>query len=127
MEVKMKIKNIKIEVKPFEENIKEAIKAYEDISKRRKVKDRRIVFEDLNTLRSIITKERLKLLHVIKEKKPSSIYELAKLTNRKWRAVSNDVSILEKVGLLELRKSHKPVEVIKPIINFNRLEIGIEV
>jgi predicted transcriptional regulator len=42
------------------------------------------------------------LLQVIREKKPDSISELARILNRSQSNVSNDVKYLEGIGLLEL-------------------------
>lgn len=122
----VKINLIQIEVKPFDESIKEAIKVFKDISKGKPVKKtRKIVFEDIKTLRSIITPERIKLLHFIRTKHPESIYELAKITDRKWRAVANDIELLNNVGLVTLEKKEKPREIVKPLVSFNKMNIGV--
>src|SRR3989344_3406653 len=119
---KLKVNTLQIEVKPFEESIEEAAKVFRDISEGKQVKKvRRIVFEDLETLRSVLTKERMKLMHSIRVKHPESIYELAKMTDRKWRAVANDIEILSNVGLVKLVRKEKPKEIIKPIVNFSKM------
>ena len=124
----MKINQIQIEVKPFDKSIKEAAKIFRDISKGKSVKKvERIVFEDVKTLRSILTPARIELMHVIRVKNPESIYELAKMTNRKWRAVANDIEILNTAGLVELDKREEPKEVVKPSVNFNKMNIGVSI
>lgn len=124
----MKINQIQIEVKPFEESIKEAAKVFRATSKGKAVKKvERIVFEDVKTLRSILTPARIELMHVIRVRNPESIYELAKITNRKWRAVANDIEILNSAGLVELDKKEEPKEIVKPSVNFSRMNIGVSI
>lgn len=55
----------------------------------------------------IITPERLRLIRIIKEKKPRSVSELAKLVGRRVDAVSRDLRILEFYDFLELLQSGK--------------------
>lgn len=122
------VNEIQIEVKPFEESIKEAIKVFKDISKGKTIKKtKRIVFENIETLRSIITPKRVKLMHCIRTQNPESIYDLAKITNRKWRAVANDIEILNNVGLVKLEKKEEPREIVKPLVNFNKMHIAVSI
>ena len=124
----MKINQIQIEVKPFDESIKEVAKVFKNISAGKTVKKiERIVFEDVQTLRSILTPARVELMHVIRRKNPESIYELAKMTNRKWRAVANDIEILNTAGLVKLDKTEEPKEIVKPSVSFNRMNIGVSI
>ncbi len=124
----MKINQIQIEVKPFDESIKEAAKIFRDISKGKNVKKvKRIVFEDVKTLRSILTPARVELMHVIRIKNPESVYELAKMTNRKWRAVANDIEILNTAGLVKLDKTEEPREIVKPSVSFSKMNIGVSI
>ena len=48
---------------------------------------------------------RKRLLHIIKEKKPESISELARMLKRKESNVHNDLTFLEGIGLLELKEA----------------------
>ena len=124
----MKINQIQIEVKPFDESIKEAAKVFRNISAGKTVKKiERIVFEDVQTLRSILTPARVELMHVIRRKNPESIYELAKMTNRKWRAVANDIEILNTAGLVKLDKTEEPKEIVKPSVSFNKMNIEVSI
>lgn len=67
-----------------------------------------------------MTQERLKLLKAVKVTKPQSIYELAKLVNRDFKNVSQDVQFLADMGLIELkaRIGHRRK---KPILLTNRV------
>lgn len=74
-------------------------------------------FKDLSILRKLLTNEKARLLHVIKEQKPSSIYGLSKILKRDFKTVREDVLLLKKFGFIDLiegkskgkRLAHKPV------------------
>ena len=121
------INSIKIEVKPFEESMNETIEVVKRIEKGEKIKLNKIVFNDVETLRSILTTERVRVLHCIKEKKPKSIYELAKMLDRNWRLVAKDVELLSNLGIVKLEKKEKPKEIIRPIVNFNKMNINVAI
>lgn len=79
-------------------------------------------FEALSALRKLLSNQKARLLHVIKTKKPSSIYELAKLLKRDLKSVNNDIKLLQRFGAIELisektgaREKHKPIIVIDAI------------
>lgn len=128
MKKTLKVNTIQIEVKPFDESIKEAAKIFRGISSGKAVKKtKRIVFGDIETLRTILTPERIRLMHFIRKNNPESIYELAKITNRQWRAVANDIEILNNVGLVRLEKKYTPKEIVKPLVIFNKMSIGVTI
>lgn len=80
-------------------------------------------FEGLSVMRQLLSNEKARLLHVIKTQQPGSIYELAKKLGRSFKAVMDDVKLLERFGFIELieektkkRIRHKPVIVVDTII-----------
>ena len=73
----------------------------------------RILIIETNVLRDIITPARTELMEVIKEKKPNSVSELAKLVNRPQESVSRDLTVLNNYGILDFVKTGT---VRKPII-----------
>jgi len=123
----IKMTSIKIEIKPFVESMEETIEAVKRLEKGEKVKLNKLVFNDIETFRKILTKERMRILSYIKYKKPNSIYELAKGLDRDWRLVSNDVSLLNSLGLVKLEKKKEQREAIKPTVNFSRMDIRIAI
>ncbi|NQV08414.1 hypothetical protein HQ529_01025 [Candidatus Woesearchaeota archaeon] len=125
----MKVKNIKIEIKPIDEFFKEAAIAMEKISKGEKVTpQRKLGFHDINTFRNFFTPKRLELLSVIKRKKPKSIYELAKVVNRDLKSVNTDVKILHDHDLLELNKQkHKNRVRVVPTFDFDKLVVEMDI
>ena len=68
------------------------------------------------------------MLHIIKTKKPESIYELAKLLGRDFKAVRHDIKLLERFGFIELISSHKQGrERLRPVLDVDRITINIDV
>lgn len=79
-------------------------------------------FDGLSALRNLLSNEKARILHVIKTKKPKSIYELAKILKRDFKSVIDDIRLLERFGLIELisektgkRERHKPEVVVDSI------------
>ncbi|VVB79757.1 Uncharacterised protein [uncultured archaeon] len=73
-------------------------------------------FSGVAALRKLLSKERVRMLNIIKEQKPGSIYDLAKKLNRGFKSVFEDIQLLERFGLIELiaekkngRVRHKPI------------------
>src|SRR3989344_1356339 len=64
-------------------------------------------FEALATLRHLLSNEKARLIHTIKTKKPKSIYALAKLLNRDFKSVFEDVYLLERLCIIDLIKDAK--------------------
>jgi len=83
----------------------------------------------LRELRQVASEEKARLLAMIKEKKPVSLYALAKLLGRDFKAVRQDVKLLEKFGLVRLvpeRDAKTRKKRLKPILAIDKLQITIE-
>lgn len=85
------------------------------IFKKRKLSKKDYDFSGLKALRRLLSNERARILDTIKVHKPKSIYELAKILNRSFKSVSEDIQLLDKFGFIDLieektknRKRHKP-------------------
>lgn len=79
-------------------------------------------FEGISSLRKLLSNEKARLLHVLKSKKPSSIYALAKILGRDFKSVSNDIKLLERFGFIEMtaektgnRKRLRPILVVDEV------------
>jgi predicted transcriptional regulator len=126
----MKVKNVTIGIKSIEEVLNDAKSVMKGLERGEKVRKRRpgIYFESLEIMRKAITAERVKILKVIKEKHPASIYKLAKLLNRNLKNVADDVHYLAELGLIELEKGKSNGrEKIMPIVNYDKLLLEIPV
>ena len=81
---------------------------------------------DISNLRQLLSNEKARLLHIAKTKQPDSIYELAKLLGRDFKAVRHDIRILEKFGFIELISNHKKGrELLKPVVDADKVIITI--
>lgn len=84
-------------------------------------------FEGLSAVRHLLSNEKARLLHIIKTRAPTSIYGLAKLLGRDFKAVNEDVKTLERFGFIDLieEKSGKRAR-LKPVIVIDTLRIEIK-
>ncbi|HHT9126261.1 MAG TPA: HVO_A0114 family putative DNA-binding protein [Candidatus Brocadiia bacterium] len=124
----MKVKNVKIGIRTKEEAFIEAKEVMNRLSKGEKVKMQTgVYFENLDAMRKILTEKRLEILHTIKEKHPSSTYELAKILHRDLTNVIDDLNYLKELGLVELKKSKTGREKTIPTVDYDKilLEIGV--
>ena len=64
----------------------------------------RVLIIETKILKDIITPARTELMEVIREKKPDSVGELAKLVNRPQESVSRDLTVLNNYGILDFIK-----------------------
>ena len=82
-----------------------------------------ISFPDFETLGRVITGARLELLHAIRINKPKSIQELAKVVERDFKNVYQDVKLLAEYGLIELKETG-PRKASTPKANFSELVLA---
>ena len=101
-------KDIKIEVKGAEESAMEAVRAWERAEQGIASGDPvdSLYFQSLETLLSVLSPRRLDLLRVLHELGPSSVRALARKLNRDYKNVHQDVTLLERAGLVQ-RKGEK--------------------
>ncbi|MBM3233357.1 ArsR family transcriptional regulator [Candidatus Pacearchaeota archaeon] len=85
-------------------------------------------FEGISAFRQLLSNEKARILHTLKTKKPGSLYHLAKLLGRDFKAVHEDLKLLERFGFIELifEKTGKR-ERIKPVVVIDTLNIKISV
>lgn len=80
-------------------------------------------FNSVLALRQLLSNEKARILHTIKNQNPPSIYDLAKKLNRGFKSVNDDIKMLERFGFLELieektknRTRHKPQIIVDNVI-----------
>ena len=124
----MKIKKIKVLIEQQEEFFNRIGKLVRSVEKtRKKIAKETLSVGSFEDLAKALTLKKRELIRVIKNQKPKSIYELAKIVNRKQENVFNDVKFLEDLGLLETKKEVNGRERIQPFVNFDKLEVEIGV
>ena len=81
---------------------------------------------EISSLRQLFSNEKARLLDICKTKQPSSIYELAKLLGRDFKAVRHDIRLLEQFGFIELISSIKHGrERLRPVVDADKVIITI--
>lgn len=99
----MKVKKIRIGIKSLHDTIREAGAVYEQASKGKPPRQKTaIYFSNLKEMRRALTEKRLELLKTVKDRKPSSVYELAKMVNRDLKNVLQDVAYLRELGIIDV-------------------------
>jgi len=99
------MKTMKIKIKSradFDAELRSMAKALDD--GRRVKKQDGFYFESIDAVRKVLTDNRLRVWRTVRDKKPKSISELARLLHRDFRVVHGDVSLLVEVGLIKLKK-----------------------
>ncbi|HII91186.1 MAG TPA: helix-turn-helix domain-containing protein [Methanosarcina sp.] len=124
----MKLKDIEIKVmsdEAYGDHLDELFKDTRDgkITKKQKTQ---IVARTPEDIAKILTSERIRLLQMIREKKPESISKLAHLLDRSQSNVSNDIKYLEGIGLLELEVKNDPIMHKKPLVNYDAVRITVD-
>lgn len=124
----MKVRNIKIAIKSSKELFEEVRGVWKRVEQGEKNKKHEgVYFENLEAMRKVLTEERLRILKVIKQNHPASIYELAKMIGRDVKNTFNDVQFLAGAGLIELKKTKDGRGKSMPIVSYDRIVLEIPV
>ena len=84
---------------------------------------------NVKELRQLLSDEKARILATIRNKKPQSLYKLAKVLGRDFKAVRGDVKLLEKVGFIKLVHDRDPKtkkKRLKPVLALDKLQIIVE-
>lgn len=107
----------RIQIKTVEASLSDFASAYRKVSQRKPLRKKGgVFFASIDAVRKVLTENRIQLLRVIKQKKPGSLYELAKITNRDLKNVCQDISFLEELGLVDLEKPKGERSQRKPVL-----------
>jgi predicted transcriptional regulator len=121
----MKIKKVQIGIKSVESVFEDAKETMKKIERGESVREQTgVYFSSFEAFRKALTPKRLALLHIIKTAKPKSLHELAEITKRDIKNISQDVKYLEQVGFIEKQGGRRE---IKPTINYDRIALEIAI
>lgn len=124
----MKAKNIRITIRDMKDVLQEFAV---ELSKARKgeriVPRNELSFQNIDTLRKVLTEKRIELLHVIRKYSPDSIYELAKIVNRDLKSVNVDIDVLVSLGLVSIKKIKEERMKTRPRVEFDKLNVEIAI
>ena len=125
----IKAKELKLYIEDtaeFKEKIKGELRAI-DRGKAKKLGEDSISFQSLDQFRKFLTPKRLELLRVIRHKKPSSIYNLAKLVSRTPENVSTDIKFLEQLGFVEVDRIYDVRKKTVPEVNYDKMTLELTI
>ena len=112
-----------IQVKSVKDPLRDFAAAYKKLQTGKEVKPvEKLTFANVEVFRKFMTNRRIELLRTIKARKPSSIKELGKMTNKDYKSINIDLGILKKIDLVSLKKVDNKV---KPSVDYG--EIGIKI
>ncbi len=122
----MKVK--RIQIKSVEQGLKEFARAFNSVVARKSIKPQHgTFFASIAAARRFLTPSRIALLKTIKQHKPASLYELAKLTHRDFKNISQDIAFLSDLGLVDLGRPHGPRSQRKPTLLSDHIYLEIAI
>jgi predicted transcriptional regulator len=124
----MKIKRLKVGVRPLEEGLREFGNTLKALKAGRKVPKRTgVFFVSVEAMRRVLTEPRLTLLHTIRTRRPRSLAALAKVVRRDFKNVRADVKILGDLGLVELKGGPRLRDAVSLTVPYQRIQFEIAV
>jgi predicted transcriptional regulator len=84
----------------------------------------KIWFESVQSMAQVLSSENQQLLREILERKPSSIKELEAATGRKSSNLSRTLKMMERCGIVELKRERRAVKPIVKATDF-KIEFGL--
>ncbi len=78
-------------------------------------------FPSMATMAAVLSEDNRAMLHLIHERKPKSLTELAELTGRQVPNLSRTLRMMEGYGLVELKKNVREIEPIALATSFKIL------
>jgi len=111
-------RDIKVEIKSLPEVGADFIAAWRSAEKgdTPAVPVERIFFEDVRALAKVLTPRRIETLKTLHDNGPLAIRALARLLNRDYKNVNQDIQLLLKVGLVEKTDSGLVVAPFEKIV-----------
>jgi predicted transcriptional regulator len=124
----MRVKKIDIGIKGLKESLRDFAETWKKIESGKKVKkEEGIYFDSVDTMRAVLTNNRLLILKTIRKHKPHSVYELAKILGRDLKNVNQDIKLLADIGLVTLEKTNTDKKRIVPHVDYGKILLEIPV
>lgn len=124
----MRVRRIKIGIRRPAESLKEAKAIARRLQVGEKLPERgeELYFADVATLRQALSPKRLELLWAIVEHTPRSVRELAERVGRDIKNVSQDLSFLSRLGLVELKEARRGVPQV-PVLPYDEIDLNLRI
>ena len=124
----MKLKKIDIGIKGLEESLQDFARAWKAAESGKKVnREKGIYFDSIDTMRSVLTNNRLLVLKAIRKYHPGSVYELAKHLSRDLKNVNQDLRLLADIGLVTLESTEIDRKRVVPQVDYRKIVLEIAV
>ncbi|MBI5235687.1 MAG: MarR family transcriptional regulator [Deltaproteobacteria bacterium] len=125
----MKIKRIRLEVKTVDEMAVDFKRIWREADKVMPASnaEEAICFDSVEDMHKFLSPERIRLLKTVHEGKPKSICALAKLLGRDRKNVTEDVKMLEGVGLIERKAAKRDKEKVELVVDYDQIRMDIAV
>jgi predicted transcriptional regulator len=125
------MKTVTFSIRPLNEVADDFTKTYDAVRTGRRISETSrdgVGFTSIEAARNFLTRERLSLMRTIRTRHPGSLYELAKMVNRDFKNVQEDIRILERHGLVRISKeSHGKRTVKVPQVLFDEIALKIAI
>lgn len=127
----MKARKFKIKIQSlegFKEDFRKAWKAAERGKNWEEEYDLVLNFQDASSLSRVFSPERIRIIQTIRDQKPASIRELARLLKRAQPNVQKDVQDLAGLGVLELKRARSKGQKqnsLKPSCPWDEFDVAI--
>lgn len=124
----MKMRRLKVGVRPLEEGLQEFGGTLKDLQTGKILSKRGgVYFVSVESMRRVLTPSRLTLLHLIRTRHPRSIAALAKLIRRDFKNVHADLKLLADLGLVHLEPGTHLRDSVTPTVPYERIQFEIAV
>jgi predicted transcriptional regulator len=124
----MRVRRIKIGIRHPDESLQEAKEVARRLKAGEKLPEREeeLYFANLATLRKALSPKRLALLWAIVEHEPRSVRALAQRVDRDIKNVSQDLTFLSRLGLVELKEARRGAPQA-PILPYDEIDLSVRI
>ena len=124
----MKLKKIDIGIRGIEESLQDFARTWKALESGKKVKrEKGTCFDSIDTMRSVLTNNRLLVLKTIRKHHPKSVYDLAKQLRRDLKNVNQDLRLLSDIGLVTLETTKIDRKRVVPQVDYRKIVLEIAV
>ena len=125
------MKTVTFSIRPLSEVADDFADTFDAVRTRRRISKKsrdEVGFTSIEAVRNFMTRERLSLMRTIRTRHPASLYELAKMVNRDFKNVQEDIRILERHGLVRISKEPRGKRKVKvPQVLFEEIALKIAI
>jgi predicted transcriptional regulator len=123
----MKVKRVKIGIRPPGTIFGEAAEVISQIEAGKKVRAQGewLYFADVREMGKVLTPKRLELLKSIRDHRPESVRALAELAGRNVKNVAEDLGLLASLGLVEMESRGGPGKKKAPRVGYETLTVEV--